>query len=332
VSRTRADEKVTTWAVQLAPDSLCASDPNFAAELAEQIPEPQRAAPADAELRAEVRVRRAGKRAWIGEIHVLDRVLESEAGSRELTLSSGSCAESAEALGLVLAVLVEAGRGMPVTEPPAPPPAEEQPPLPPPPPPPPAEPEARQPPPRPAPAKQRYAWLGPRAGHDLHLGVGVGAGLLPGWYLAASLSWGLRLHDLWPLWLSVTALPTKQTADGRAEFSALYAGFFACPLSLERGRWRGRLCPGFSAGALRAEGRGFVESRKSTEVAALLGLDASGDVALLGPWTASLSVRGEVPLVREEFVYYRMDGGEPTLHQPKPVTFVAFLGTGLRFR
>jgi hypothetical protein len=315
----------TTWAVEVARDSRCAEDPEFAAELWSQVPEAQRAAASEAELVAEVSVQRAGK-ALKGTIHVHDRLMGSEAGHRELDLPLESCPSTAEALGLVLSVLVEAGRGAP---PPAPTVEEpETPPEPPPAPPPPPE---HAPRPR-STAPKRYAWQGPRAGHDLVVGGGIGYGLLPGAYPGFTIGWGLRFHDAWPVWSQVSWYPERSTDDHHATFSALYGGVFPCPLHVETERLRARFCPGFSAGVLWAQGHGFVEAKSGNQVTALLGIDLAGDVRILGPWIVSLAIRPEVPLLRERFVYYRTDGGAPELHQASALTLSAFLGTGLRFR
>ena len=98
-----------TWALQIAPQSRCASDPEFASELAEPIPAAQRAPTSSAELVAEVSVARSG-RGLSASIHVFDRVLQSEAGARELSLPLAGCRETADAISLVIGVLVEAGR------------------------------------------------------------------------------------------------------------------------------------------------------------------------------------------------------------------------------
>jgi hypothetical protein len=271
-----------------------------------------------------VNVQRAG-RALKGTIRVHDRLMGSEAGFRELDLPLESCDATAEALGLVLSVLVEAGRGAP----PPPPPAQVE--APPPPPEPPPAPEPAPSKPR-AQLPKRYAWQGPRAGHDVLVGGGGGYGLLPGLYAGLTLGWGLRFHDAWPVWVQASWFPPRRTGDQHAEFSALYGGVFPCPLKLERMRLRARLCPGFSAGVLWAQGRGFLEARTANQVTALVGLDLAADLRIVGPWIVSLSIRPELPLLRERFVYYRTDGGAPELHQPQPVTLSAFLGTGLRFR
>jgi hypothetical protein len=318
----------TTWAVAIAPDSRCVDDAEFAAELSAQIPEGQRAAANAAELVATVRVTREGK-ALAGSIRVQDRVLGSEAGARELSLPLAACAETAEALGLVLAVLVEAGRGAPVVAKPAP--VAEAPPASPPPTPKAEEQNVPPPAPRRVPVK-RYSWLGPRAGHDILLSAGGGYGLLPGAYLGGNVGWGVRIHQAWPVWLELTGYLPRRTASGRAEFSALYAGVYPCPLHVERRRVRARICPGFSAGALWARGRSFRVKHKDTEVLAQIGLELAGDVQIWGPLRAALTVRPELPLVRQRYVYYRADGGEPELHESRPLTVAAFLGAELRFR
>ncbi|HEY6878727.1 MAG TPA: hypothetical protein VI299_11945, partial [Polyangiales bacterium] len=158
------------------------------ATLAAQIPFAQRTTIDEAELVAEVSILAEGR----ARVRVWDRILQSEAGSRELQLSSGSCDDQAEALALVIGVLVEAGRGAPAPVPPAATP-------PPPPPPPPQPPRPAR---RPAPPKAtRHAWLGPRAGHDVFAAAGVGAGLLPWPAPTATVGWGIRGTKVWPVWI-----------------------------------------------------------------------------------------------------------------------------------
>jgi hypothetical protein len=325
-----------TWAVRVRSEGRCADDARFAATLSDAIPVAQLAPVDSAELVAEVTVTASGQQQH-ASIRVYDRVLESEAGARELDLPLSSCAATADALSLVLGVLVEAGRAAP-----APVPAQQTPE----PPPEPATPPPTAPPPSPTeeevlPARkeeqrqappQRYAWLGPRAGHDLTLLGGGGWGLLPGVYAGGTAGWGIRLANMWPIWLTATGFLPRESKDGRGRFAAVYGGVAVCPLTFASGRLRAQVCPGLSAGALWAKAKGLLVARDQKHPIALAGLDFIGDFRVAGPLALSLRVRAEVPLSRERFVYYRADGATPELHQAAPVALSLFGGLSLLFR
>jgi hypothetical protein len=252
---------------------------------------------------------------------VFDRVLQAEAGSRELQLDARGCDDNAEAVALVLAVLVEAGRGALSSAPPiavSPPP---------PPPPPPA-------PPRPAPLKRaepRHVWLGPRAGHDLSAAVGVGYGLLPGASLGGTVGWGIRSPKLWPIWLQVSGFRKGASADLSARFSTLYGGVMGCPLSGSWGRVRGRACASAAVGALWAEGVGLRQNYAKTRELYVLGIELAGNVRLIGPLELTTMLRGDGYPKRYLF-NYSGPNGNTWLHRPKPVSASAFVGLALRFR
>ncbi len=317
VAPAAAQAEPTSWAIHVDAESRCARAPGFQDQLAAQIPAEQRASETDAELVAEVRVVRQDGN-LVATVTVMDRVLNAAAGERSISLPLSDCESTADALALVISVLVEAGRGARIEEP--------QEPEPPPPPPPPPPPKAAPPP------KKRYVWLGPRPGHDLTIGVGPGGLLLPGVAWGGSVQWGLRVRGLWPIFMGATVFLPAETANGRARFRTGYGSVAACPIYLTQGRWRGRACPSFAAGMLKAEGRGFLESRKVKEPVVLLGAELAGDLKLWGPMTAGIVTRAEVPLLRTNFTYYDETGTEPALHQPKPVAISCFLTVGLRFR
>lgn len=323
-----------TWAVRSHPESRCVDAPGFLDTLLDAIPLVQRAPQEAAELVAEVRVSRteAGQHA---SIVVFDRILQSEAGARELELPATPCAETADALALVIGVLVEAGRtGLviapekPPPEPPPEPPREQ-----------PAEPSAAEEtaaedePKRPTrPKRQRYAWLGPRAGHDLAVQAGMGWGLLPGLYTGGSVAWGIRGTRMPPVWLSATGWLPNSTRDDHARFAAVYGGVSVCPLAGSHKRLRGQMCPSISVGALWASSRGLLETQDHQQLVALAGLELKADVRLVGPLALSITGRAEAPLVRARFVYYRADGGVSQLHQSEPVTMTLVGGLSLLFR
>jgi hypothetical protein len=309
----------------MAADSRCAGDPAFLEALTQQIPDEQRAAEDTAEWVAQVRVGPGTHPS--ATITVIDRVLDTPAGSRELELATEDCAQIADALSLIVGVLVEAGRGGPPAEaeetkeqatspiiPPAPvAPLETR-----------AEPVPIKP--------KRYRWLGPRSGHDLVLAAGPSFGLLPGLSWAGTFGWAIRVHGLWPVSLSATTQLPKQSPDGRAEFSVAYGAVHVCPLAYAWSRLRVRGCPGLSLGMFTAQGRGFLAQQRSKELLALAGVEVAADLRVWGVWTLGLAARLDAPLIRTRFVYYREDGKTPELHEARSLTIQSFLVTGVRFR
>ncbi|MET0343360.1 MAG: hypothetical protein ABW252_20285 [Polyangiales bacterium] len=329
----------TTWAVRLSNESRCHDDRSLIGMLEAQIPLSQRAPVETAELLAEVTIDAGAAR-----IVVFDRVLAAEAGQREIPLSSRRCHKIADSVSLVLGVLVEAGRGALSTpsdivsvdgegaakpnEPARPnegqaqaPKEEPKPEL--------APPVSRATRPKPRP---RPVWRGPPSGHDLGVAAGVGVGLLPSVVPGLTLGWGIRPNGTWPIWLQATGWLEAISSNQRGRFSALYAGILTCPLRGERGRLRGRICPGLSFGALWAEGRGFSVPVKSRRPLILGGLEAGGSVKLIGPLEGILMLRAEAVPMRSTFIYRRRDGSAADIHRPSVVVGSAFLGLGLRFR
>jgi hypothetical protein len=325
-----------TWAVQVDPRSRCAADPDFAPTLAEPIPPRQRASAESAELVATVTISREAN-ALHASVQVFDQVLRSPAGSRELSLPVSGCAEAADALALVIGVLVEAGRAAPASaeRPPEPPPPPPQPPPAPPEPEPPPEP-APEPEEPPQPAK-RYAWLGPRAGHDLAFQAGMGWGLLPGVYGGGMVGWGIRPARIWPIWISATGSWPHDSSNEHGQFSAVYGGISICPLSGVRGRWSGQVCPGFWAGAMWAQGHKLRNTLAQSEPVALLGIELKADYRIVGPLALGLTGRVAAPLIRQQFVFNRPtdapSGTEAVgIYQVAPVTITLVAGPTLHFR
>jgi hypothetical protein len=309
----------------VSADSRCANGDDLRRALTGAIPEEQRASEESAEMIAQVRVAGTGSHA-AATVTVMDRTLDAPAGARELRLSTDDCGEIAEALSLIVGVLIEAGRGIAPapdeevlpSESPQPAPVEQRP-IP--------TPRAEVTPPKP----KRYRWLGPRTGHDLAVGAGPAYGLVPGLAWTGMVGWGIRVHGAWPVWLSAVMQRPEESNDGRAEFGVAYGALHACPLTYARSRVRVRACPGLGLGVFRAEGRGFLAEKRSRELLSLAGLELSADLRLWGPWTIGLVSRVDVPLVRTRFVYYRKDGETPELHEASSLTIQAFLTTGIRF-
>jgi hypothetical protein len=312
-----------SWAIEILPNSRCAGDPEFAARLGAQIPQGQRAPLETAELRARVFVRADAS----AKISVFDQFSKREAGERDVSLPRGGCERAAEALALVVAVMIEAGRGSFMTETQEEP--EEPPPEPPPPPPRKREPE----PEKPRRAKpQRHAWLGPPPGHDLIATAGVGYGLLPDWSLALTAGWGMRWSSIWPIWLQVATGLSEPTPDPRVRIGVAYGLLAVCPLQLEKARFRAQLCPSLGVGAAWSEGRQVLAPARSTDPIALAGLHLGLHLRLAGPLELVAIARAEAPLVQLKFVYYRIDGSTPQVHETKPVVGTFLGGIGLRFR
>ncbi len=308
---------VTTWAVRVADDSQCRESQSFVATLAAQIPFAQRTMVDQAELLAEVTILDAG----LARVRVWDRILQAEAGARELQLTAGSCDDKAEALALVIGVLVEAGRGAPPPPPPPPDPEPEPEPLPPPAPPP--------PPPASTPKTVRHAWLGPSAGHDLNVAAGVGTGLLPGPAPLLTVGWGIRGTKAWPFWLEGTA---SRRDTPKVGYTAGYASLLTCPLSGTWGKIRGRACAGGSLGLIRAEGQGLRNTWVERRPIYLFGAELAASVPLVGPLEFTLLGRVDVVPSRQKFLYERRDMTRETLYEVKIVTVGVFAGLALRFR
>lgn len=317
-----------TWAVEMMPASRCADDAAFVDQLTDQIPEGQRAPLGKAELRAQVMIGRD----QTATIQVVDQLSQREAGQRQLAVPRGGCDAAADALSLVMAVMVEAGRSL---LPPPPAPKEGPPPGP---PPEPSEERAEAPEPPEPPTQLRYrparrhAWLGPPPGHDLFVAAGSGYGLMPRWGVGGTAAWGIRWSRAWPIWLSGSGWLEQQGTDGRGRFVAAYGTLATCPLLLEKGRIRGELCPGLAIGAMWSEGRGVAETQRAVTPLAMASLALQVRIRLVGPLELVGITRAEAPVTRLTFVYYREDGRAPEIHQTTPVVVSFFGGLGLRFR
>jgi hypothetical protein len=316
----------TTWAVRVTPGSRCEGSEWFTDAVSAQIPVAQRAPVDRAELVADVSIEESG----IARIRVFDRLLQAEAGARELPLDTRSCAENAEAVSLVLAVLVEAGRGAlgsataAPAKPPDPLPAT------------PAEPAAPEPVPAASPSAPRraarHAWLGPRAGHDLVAAAGVGGGLLPGPALAGTLGWGIRGAKTWPIWLQVTGLKGRESRAVPARFRALYGGLLGCPFTKSWSRLRARACAGGALGAVWSEGHRLATNYQKTNPVVLLGLELALSLRLIGALEFTVLGRGDASLYRTSAYYDGANGTRPRIYEPSIMSGSVFAGLALRFR
>ena len=317
-----------TWAVELLPASRCADDAVLRDRLSAQIPEAQRSPLGQAELRARVMIGRD----QVATVQVIDQLTQREAGQRQIAVPRGGCDAAADALELVMAVMIEAGRSLlPPPVSPSPEPSEPPPPAP--------EPRAKQPTKQEEQAArpryvqpERHAWLGPVPGHDLLIAAGTGYGILPSWGVAGTAAWGIRWARVWPLWISGTGWLSERANDARGQFGAAYGTVSVCPLVLEKTRFRGELCPGLAIGAMWAEGRRVERAERAVSPLAMASLGVNARVKLIGPLELVALVRGEVPVMGLTFVYYSEDGGSPRIHDTKPVTVSFFGGVGLRFR
>lgn len=324
IAAAEAQAPEPTWAIEVVGQSQCAGDPEFEERLWVQIPERQRAPMANAELRARVSVAKD----QTATVSVYDQQTRREAGQRRITLSQPGCRAAGEALALVVAVMVEAGRVLLAPPEPTPePPAE-----PPPPPPKPKDPPAEPSPPPAYVRPERHAWQGPPAGHDLAVLGGTNYGLLPGWGVGVSAGWGIRSQRIWPIWISGTGWFHELSSDGRGRFGAAYGTLATCPLHWGNTRVRLRLCPGLAMGAMWAEGRNVLAAKESVNFLTLGSLQGAAHIRIAGPLELILDVRMEVPLWRLEFLYYRENAVTESVHVTRFVTGSFFGGLGLRFR
>lgn len=317
-------DETTTWDLRVAADSECARVPRFHSLLQQQIPPSVRAAPGAAELIITVKVDRPSPGKMRARIEVRDTVLDAVAGGRELELPRTDCGGLAEQLGLVVGVLVESGRGAL-----RPPPPEEEPPEK------PDEPESNAEEEEPAVVRPpRRNWRGPKLGHDLEAGLTLGWGLLPAASLGVHGAWGIRAKKPWGIRLRLAWWFPRSTTEspGSAEFRSVYGGFGICPRIVQWQRFRGRVCGEFAVGALWGQARGFEENYRERRTAFFFGAELGGDVRLLGPLYAGLSVHALAPLIRDRFVFYNEDGTVPDIHQPTVVTIAGVAAVGLRFR
>lgn len=313
----------TTWAVRMAPESRCTTDRSFLDTLAIQIPRSQRADAEHAELVAEIEISDG-----MAHIHVFDRVLQAEAGARELPLNSRFCSDIAESVALVLGVLVEAGRGALVTSPAAKPaPA----PRPPPEPPLAKEREAMRAQPA-EPVRVRPVWRGPPAGHELSIAAGVNVGLVPAPVLGFSAGWGIRPASTWPIWLSASGWTGAESEDRRGKFGSFYAGLLTCPASGKRGRFSLRACAGLHAGAVWASSQDLAQTSSKRRPVALVGVELAANVRIVGPLELTLIGRADALLMRSRFYYATREGSEAKLYDPSVIIGGLFGGLALRFR
>lgn len=308
----------TTWAVRVGEGSRCVADGSLLATLNAQIPTSQRADEEHAELVAEVTVVEQSAR-----IVVFDRVLQSEAGARDLPLESRLCSDAIAAVSLVFGVLVEAGRGALQVTPPR---------VAPPPPPPPEQPKKQPAKAPPRPARPRPVWRGPPAGHDVTAAVGVNFGWVAKPTLGFTVGWGIRPASVWPIWLQASGFTGAESRDGHGEFHAAYGGLATCPLTGTAASIRLRACLGFGVGAVWAASTGLVENSSARRPLALAGLELGASAPLAGPLEFTLLARGDALLMRSRFYYTTESGDAATLFDPSILIGSVLAGLSLRFR
>lgn len=239
-------------------------------------------------------------------------------GDREVASEAPTCAQLGEALGLVLAMIIESPRDhvslhLPPPPPPPPPPAAAAAPV-----------SVPSPPPHPIPP-------GPPWRLDSAISAMAGWGVLPnaayGWKLASSIARGTpRASISLGMWHDVAA--SLNDIDVRA--SAWQAGAGVCPIAWASSRWELSACGAISAGQATGRGEGLAVSRSAqpwfvhAEVGPSLSLSA----------TPALFVRAALPVAlavaRPRYYYLRADGSEADLWTAPVISPRAELGVGVR--
>ncbi len=185
---------------------------------------------------------------------------------------------------------------------------------------------------RPAPRAQETPAAIPGRG-EIHAGVAVAAGLLPGVAAGITLNEALPLGS-WSAELGGTLfLPREIAAEsGRgATFSLLALAARACPLELRDTKSLLRACGGAAGGVIVAQGFGFDQPDRAQRPAFFALASVEGAVRVAGPVWAGVRLEGLVPLVREEFTYRSRTGGDSELFQMSVVAGTAGVSLGLHF-
>ena len=324
-----------TWTVELSENSRCRKFPGFATAIERHLPHELIASRSEAALVAQITVSHNAQ----ARIVVIDQQSESQVGVRVMKLPTDRCEEIAGAIGFVLVVMAEAGEDF-VDAGQAQPPPEAEADLP-------VEPlfspeeqqaaaadegdggRRRQQ----LPQSERYAWLGPRAGHDLTVAVGTGYGLLPSPSLGGSVEWRIRSHRAWPIGLHGTGwLPSALSDTGKVEFFAFYFGVMTCPLHLDRPRVHARLCPGMAGGGYRWRSSGYLWNRTRKDDLWLAELEAAFELRLVGPVELVVLARMDLPMIRSQATISSPSATDKVVFEVSPVTASGFAGLGLRFR
>ena len=161
-------------------------------------------------------------------------------------------------------------------------------------------------------------------------GASLALGLLPGAGVGVEL--GVRARPARGPELSVFAQGYARreasSGDGAgAHFDALFVGFEICPLETEVARIRFAACVGQNLGRLHVAAFGYDQNSSATRL--LYNVLARGRVSipLLGPLSAQLSARSEVPLSRPLFYYGARENIERDVFQPSAI--LAVIETGL---
>ena len=250
-----------------------------AATLALGTPSPTAAEP----LEIEVSFRRAAS-GYVAEVRASGRT----EGVRELAKEGATCAPLAEAVSVVLAVLLDLTPREPPAAPAAPPPPA-------PPPPPPAErPTAPQ---SPAPSVEPTEPTEP-----LSVGLRIEGGAAyrlvgDGFAGTVSLAAGPRL-DRWEASLGALWAP-RGNADylGHSIEMSLVSGRLGGCAWLQRTRTRADVgvCAGFSVGNLHAQGRGFPTEETANDAWLAFDAGVAGRLPLTRKWALRLTISAVVP-------------------------------------
>ena len=252
----------------------------------------------------DVGFRADGVNGWEARIRMTEE--GRPAGERILHDRGVACSALAGPTGLVIALMVEAHR-----------------------------PKARlHAPPQPEPTVKAMVMSAPEIAEPVRWGMGAVAdvrgswGALPGAALGFSLGADVTPPGAFPVRLSMTLWPAKETTDGGrgGRFQLWYAGVEVCH------GWTSEeahvtVCSGVHAGQLEGAGVGLAQVREPRHPWVHLSTVLDAGVRLGGPFGLHASVGAAVPFHRPTFVYGMADGTEDEVHRSAPV--VPIIGIGL---
>jgi hypothetical protein len=175
------------------------------------------------------------------------------------------------------------------------------------------------------------------AADDLHgeaqLGGVVAGGMLPSVATGFTVNEGLVAGSSW-LELGGTLMgPREASVDGGrgASFSLVLLAGRLCPYARQEPGFLLLTCAGVEGGVMMAHGFGFGESVTTRRPALFVSGSLEGSARLVGPLWLGLRLSGEVPLLRDQFVFKKSNGQDVEIYRMNDVGGSVALSLGVRF-
>jgi len=285
---------------------------------------------ADSSAQLVIRLRLAlrNQRQWTAELRLEDET-GLNLGERTLTTSAPHCSALDDSLALIVALLVDAPlsdreqvqpistgtRAVPESA---------------------AEPTARAPgspstteatrielPPSTLAPRQPWRW-------EASAGATLALGLLPGKAFGFELAVSGKAPRAPELRLFGGAYAPREAyagpGDAGARFAALFVGFEVCPFEGQLRSLRWSTCAGQSVAWLHAAAFGYDQNSSTDRLIYALLARGALLLPLLGPVSAHLSARAELPLARPVFVYGTSENDQRSVFEMNPLSAVLEAG------